>query len=474
MREEFVVGDWQLLALEAWQWKEMGAPIGLSAAIRQICLDALTEDGTSSTSNTRISSDLNRNYQTSLLTSDSLSASASRKHSSNNASSAHHPRDLKHDREHNLFPEDDDDKHENLLRSLPPQSIWQILTAFRGYSTANAFVTKDAFMRGILHAKSGDDLKAHTMFVMQLDVVVAALLTGAAVELWDVFPQDLVTDDSPEDGSPYVPRVIAFLFHIFSCVTVILQLFNCFSCVGSLFVAAAVSPANFPKYIHQVHRVICSFFFLTEFGTLLFVTNVGVLFAAMTWANSTDPLVQILVGILLPALIVIPLTYFVVSVMGYNLQVAFHGLLLSNTLDITNKTVSDVDTTGNGNIAKHVEDNLCKSFHRHSVKDVDEAMDLYQMANQQQHSQHNKSFHHHSVQDVDEAVALCQMANQTQHNNHHNSSNVKLSVPTDRKHLTGQEYTIPKFQPPNTTETDKPLWFNSSRMIPTSSRMLPT
>jgi hypothetical protein len=57
-------------------------------------------------------------------------------------------------------------------------------------------------------------------------------------------------------------------------------------------------------------------------------------------------------------------------------------------LDDTNKTVPDVDTTGNGNIAKHVEDNLCKSFHCHSVKDMDKAMDLYQMANQQQQSQH--------------------------------------------------------------------------------------
>jgi hypothetical protein len=162
--------------------------------------------------------------------------------------------------------------------------------------------------------------------------------------------------------------------------------------------------------------------------------------------------------------------------MEFNLQVAFHGLLLSNTLDITNKTVSDMDTTGNGNIAKHVEENLCKSFHRHSVKDVDKAMDLYQMANQQQQqSRHNKSSYRHSGQVVDEAMDLYQMANQTQHNNHRNiSSNVKLSVLTDRKHLTGQEYTIPKFRPPTTTETDKPLWFNSSRMIPTSGRMLTT
>jgi hypothetical protein len=201
--------------------------------------------------------------------------------------------------------------------------------------------------------------------------------------------------------------------------------------VVSLFVSAAVSPANFPKYIHQVHRAICYFFFLTKFGTLLFVTNIGVLFAAMTWANSTDPLIQILVGIVLPGLIVMPLTCFVMSVTGYNLRVAFHGLLLSNTLDHS-KTVSGVDTPGmatNGNIAKHVEENLCKSFHRHSVQDVDEAMDLYQMANQQQQ--------------------------QSQHNNHRNSSHGRLSVLTDRKHMTGQEYMVPKFRPPNTTETDK-------------------
>jgi hypothetical protein len=170
---------------------------------------------------------------------------------------------------------------------------------------------KDAFMRGILHAKSGDDLKAHTLCSMELFVVVAALLTGAAVELWGLFPQDLVADDSPKDGLPDVPRAIAFLFHILSCVMVLLQLLSSFLWVGSLFVLAPVSPANFPKYIHQVQSAISYFFSLTLFGTLLFVANVRVLFAAMTWASTTDPLIEILVGILLPTLIVIPLTYFV-------------------------------------------------------------------------------------------------------------------------------------------------------------------
>jgi hypothetical protein len=51
----------------------------------------------------------------------------------NNTSLAH--------REHNFFPKDDnndnkdgnddeDDREKNLLSSVPPQSIWQILTAF--------------------------------------------------------------------------------------------------------------------------------------------------------------------------------------------------------------------------------------------------------------------------------------------------------------------------------------------------------
>jgi hypothetical protein len=90
----------------------------------------------------------------------------------------------------------------------------------------NAFLMKDAFIRGIL-------------FVMELNGVVAALLTGVAIELWGVFLQDLLADDSPKDGLPYVPRVIAFLFHILSCVTVLLQLLNCFLWVGSFL---SVSP----------------------------------------------------------------------------------------------------------------------------------------------------------------------------------------------------------------------------------------
>jgi hypothetical protein len=165
---------------------------------------------------------------------------------------------------------------------------------------------------------------------------------------------------------------------------------------------------------------------------LLFVANVAVLYAAMTWASSTDLLIQILVGTLLPVLIVIPIMYFVMSVTSYNLLVAFNGLLLSNTLDDTNKTVSDMDTTtGNGNIAKHMEENLCKSFHCLPVKDIDDAIDLYQMANQQQQILH------------------------THHHNSSNISNVKLSSLMDQKYLTGQEYMIPKCQPPNTTKTDK-------------------
>ena len=71
-----------------------------------------------------------------------------------------------------------------------PQSIREIMGTYNQWGISQCFMFSPKFYWAILHSKSGDNLKAYTLFVMELNVVVSALLCGAAVEMWGAFPQD--------------------------------------------------------------------------------------------------------------------------------------------------------------------------------------------------------------------------------------------------------------------------------------------
>lgn len=111
----------------------------------------------------------------------------------------------------------------------------------------------------MLHSKSPKELKAHTIFVIELMVVIGALLTGAAIELWGVFPQDYVDDlkhwtrcdVDDNNGQPFIPNAYATFFTCMNCLSLVLQLFNTVTWATILYIGAAVSPSQFPKYFYQ-------------------------------------------------------------------------------------------------------------------------------------------------------------------------------------------------------------------------------
>ena len=119
-----------------------------------------------------------------------------------------------------------------------PMSMWEVFQANgRMGGVMGNFLFSETFQRALLHSKSPEELKAHTIFVMELMVVVGALLTGAAIELWGVFPIDYVNDivhwtrsdevaSANYSGLPIIPGSFATFFHCMNCLSVVLQLFN--------------------------------------------------------------------------------------------------------------------------------------------------------------------------------------------------------------------------------------------------------
>jgi hypothetical protein len=245
------------------------------------------------------------------------------------------------------------------------------------------------------------------MFIIELFVVISALLSGAAVEMWGAFPQDYVADG----GESYVPRELAFIFHCLSYICLLVQVLGTFMWVFTLIVAAAVSSNNFHTFVQQTRYVFNWYFFFTQVGAVAFNLNVAILFSAMIWATSTEPLTRWLLGILLPAIVAIPMILVFVNLTSYVGRVAYHGLLLSNTDGLETSAREPISKEENLTRTK-AEESLCKSYYRNCVTDEEDVLE-YCLQTKQRHSKDKMR---------------------------------RLPVPTDRKHYFAQEYAVPKFQ----------------------------
>jgi hypothetical protein len=396
LTNELVMEHWQLTMLDSIQWKELEAPMGFVAAIqRQLSRieeqeqqardDDDETETTSDNSNNRTKrrSDLSRLYP-SMLTSSSSSISeryiAPRKTSKPPAPPAAAALPDMEEGEGKVVvvetvqeeEESLDNKDDDFVKCKPPRTIREIMGTYNHWGMSQ-FMFSPNFHRAILHSKSGGDLKAYNLFVMELNVVVSALLCGAAVEMWGVFPQD--TEE--------VPMIMTMLFHSLSCVTVLLQLLSTFSWVGCLFVVAAVSPDKFATFRHQVEHALEHFLILSELATLTFVVNIGLLFSSFVWCNTSEFMVHMFVGVLLPAMIVFPLLYVVHHLLDYIARTAFHGLLLTNGTTTTKSTTipgrsfQAADADDAGVFAQQAEESLCRSFHDHSVPNEAFVLDAY-------------------------------------------------------------------------------------------------
>jgi hypothetical protein len=410
---------WQLDMLDSIQWKELEAPMGFVAAIKRQSQLLLEEEEqvrdeeeteTSSNNTTKRSSDLNRLYPSMLTSSSRISERdiTPRKTSERAPPDAALP-DMEEGEGkvvvETVQKEGELDNKDDFGKCRPPQSVREIMGTYNQWGMSQSFMFSPNFQRAVMHSKSGGDLKAYTLFVLELNVVVSALLCGAAVEMWGVFPQD--TED--------VPREMTLSFHLLSFVTVLMQLLSTFSWVGCLFVAGAVSPDKFATYCHQVEYALSHFLVLSELATVTFVLNIGLLFSSFVWCNTSGIAVRALVGIVLPTMIVLPLIYCVRNISEYIARTAFHGLLLMDgttttipgrsclAMDVDGTLLSPSTTTMEaGVLAQQAEDSLCRSFHDHSVPNVAFVLDAYAAAStkstsqqQQQQQQQQQTPSHH-------------------------------------------------------------------------------
>jgi hypothetical protein len=202
MDEEFILQEWQLSALDASEWKALRAPIGLAAAIRKLA--SVEDRNDASRTNKSVSAPSvisSRSPYAQRLTDATKGSFANRRDPKDAKSAEMSIKIIDEEKERQGGSDEDDaskiDAESGRTKPPPtkPHSLFKLL--YKNHREAckafhsTTFPLSDTFDRALLHAKSGADLKAHTVFKLEIGVVVAALLLGAAIELWGVFPQDV-------------------------------------------------------------------------------------------------------------------------------------------------------------------------------------------------------------------------------------------------------------------------------------------
>lgn len=436
LRNEYVKYTWQLSTLDSSQWKELGAPIGLAAAVRNIDSDHGKDSIAKSLGSAVKDDDFNH---TSRHVEREKRAIRSQR-------TQRFPSILRPTRNDNgfLISEDDEENSEQdksktidtddgVMKAKEmdktnasnhaPSSLWQMIRAYKTVRLARPFPMTVQFRTALLHSKSGDDLKAHSVFCLELFVVVSALLTGAAVEMWGAFPQDNVLPDGTQTDEPYIPQSMAFIFHALSCITLLIQIIMTMCWVFLLFVASAVTPSNFDKFFYMNQYVLSASFSWLQIGLISFVLSIGTLFSAQIFAIATNQIILKFLGILFPATIAICMTFWVHQATSYMGRMAFHGMLLADNVEISDAW--DGEKTS-GKWHKEAEEALCQSFYQknHSDEADDQVLDWYYLNQKTSHTRGRNKGGGESAHQPIEAIA-------------------------NKNHLFGQEYAVPKFRERN-------------------------
>mmetsp|Transcript_29851 Transcript_29851/g.71744 ORF Transcript_29851/g.71744 Transcript_29851/m.71744 type:complete len:468 (-) Transcript_29851:3955-5358(-) len=427
MQEEFVLQEWQLSALDASEWKALGAPIGLAAAIRKLA--SVEDDGKSlhkprkpTSTPTMLSS---RSPYAQQLTDATKGATVT---TDKNDIEVFKPID--EDNEQGVQDSGDDDSvieaGNGRGKELPstPNSTFDVLyNNHRDVCKAfhsTTFPMSDTFNRALLHSKSGDDLKAHTVFSMEISVVVAVLLLGAAIDMWGGFPETSWDKTGITDGGePYVPYTLAIVFHVLSFVTIVIQLMGVFLNVGQLVVATAVCPEKFHQFFQQVSVTTAWTNGLFHCGVVTFVVNIGVLAMAMILQATSDRWVIRICGLIIPALVVLPCEVFFHLLLTYIGRAAFNGFLL-----VPHEDPNSEDIIGGADSSAAIaERTLCQNYFHQLNPDDELVLDRIQRLRK----------------GGDVATS------RTKAKESKTIRNSKLIVPTARKHNIGPAY-FPKFQ----------------------------
>ncbi|KAL3944976.1 MAG: hypothetical protein SGBAC_000952 [Bacillariaceae sp.] len=426
MDEEFVHQEWQLSALDASEWKALGAPIGLAAAIRKLASledDADTSQNKPRKSNATPAMLSSRSPYAQRLTDATKGAATT---TDNSAAEVFTPID--EDTEQGVKESDDEDSvidagnREGKELPSTPDSTFDVLynnyrDSWKAFCTTT-FPMSDTFNRALLHSKSGEDLKAHTVFSMEISVVVAALLLGAAIEMWGVFPESSWDKTGFADGGePFVPWAMAVVFHVLSFLTIAIQLMNVFMDVGQLLVATAVCPEKFHQFFQQVSVTTSWTNGLFHFGILTFIMNIGVLTMAMILQTTSDKWIILICGLIIPPLVVVPCEMFFHSLLTYIGRAAFNGFLL-----VPHEDPNSDEIIKNTDSAAMAERTMCQDYFQQLNPNDEAVLDRIERL--------RKGHVSTSRPKAEESKTL---------------RNSRLIVPTARKHNIGPDY-FPKFQ----------------------------
>eukprot|EP00980_Cylindrotheca_fusiformis_P017352 scaffold5380_cov131-Cylindrotheca_fusiformis.AAC.29 len=399
LRAEFVVHSWQLSLLDSSQWKALGAPMGLSVAITHF----LTKKQRNEKNEDMIhDNELNKSearFSSGLTSRSSVAISESDHRLSNNSSSKRSNGDDQHqgiwknhyhektapEKEEDAFPEEDDD---DSIHAPPAATTMDISTSKTKSKCAgecvatcfydmmskvsipvdnSCFVMSKTFDQALLHAKSGADLKAHTMFVIELSVVASALFLGAAIELWGAFPLDSEGVGSGSYG-------LAVAFNLTSSLLIISQLLCASAWIWSLRVISAVAPNKFHQYVVETRHFSDYINSISVFGFALFSLDLFLMLAGASFAISSNAIVNgLILGIVLLLFVAgFMMVHKITSFLG---RVAYHGLLLTNQKPDPSSIFNTSENVGE--TSKQKEEMLHRLFERYSILNESKAMDAY-------------------------------------------------------------------------------------------------
>ena len=205
-------------------------------------------------------------------------------------------------------------------------------------------------------------------------VLVAALLLGAGVELWGLFPMEHVKDFPRDPYTPFVPRNLALVYHFLNCAEILLQLTCLAAWVWSLYATAAVSRDKFQEFCVQTRYSFDKFLLLTECGQFLFIVNTTILLGALVAATTKDHIVR-KIGYIVPLFLAGAGWYWVQQLSSYVGRAAFHGLLLMDKDPHTAISQVGCKVEDKSTPAAEYEKNISRGFRQHNMVCEDSVID---------------------------------------------------------------------------------------------------
>eukprot|EP00526_Cylindrotheca_closterium_P012202 CAMPEP_0113643588 /NCGR_PEP_ID=MMETSP0017_2-20120614/22926_1 /TAXON_ID=2856 /ORGANISM="Cylindrotheca closterium" /LENGTH=470 /DNA_ID=CAMNT_0000555125 /DNA_START=358 /DNA_END=1770 /DNA_ORIENTATION=+ /assembly_acc=CAM_ASM_000147 len=425
LKKEFIVHDWQVAKLDSAQWQILGAPMGLSVAI-QAMIEEEQEmnmppykahyknhepERFSSSLTSRSSLAIQENDQLTNSTRSNGSMGAIRKnprksrakpslfnrHATLQVMEGKNPVEGALDEEteeandgSGMLGRENTSPQEQLRDPVEPQKGStcnlnnkgccgkEVATCFHSMmkteltvENTSCFVMSKLFDQALLHSKTGVDLKAHTMFVIELSVVASALFLGAAIELWGAFPLDAVTEDYFVHGG--VPQALAFAYNLTSALLIISQLLCASAWIWSLRVISAVASNKFHQYTVETRHFADYINSMSMFGFALFALDLFLLLAGMSLATTDNWIVN---GVALGVAFLVFITgaIAVQKIGSFVGRVAYHGMLMTSQDPNPSTPLADKPEESH---FKEREDMLHRTFERNAILHESKALDAY-------------------------------------------------------------------------------------------------